>query len=130
MCSRSRAAVTACSTTRGSSSTSPRRWPARPTRGSPRWRPCSPALCGTSIRAVASLGSDADADAATEAAGAAIMLERRLEHAYYGGMADLLGIEDRNERIARRELYRSCSRLDETLVDVAERVVDAVMKES
>jgi hypothetical protein len=45
-------------------------------------------------------------------------------------MADLLGIDDRNERIARRELYRSCSRLGEIVVDVAERVVYAVMKES
>jgi uncharacterized protein len=78
--------------------------------------------------AVASLGSDADG--ATEAADAAITLERRLEHAYYAGMADLLGIDDRNERIARRELYRSCSRLGEIVVDVAERVVYAVMKES
>ena len=39
-------------------------------------------------------------------------------------------VEDRNERIARREIYRSCSRLGETVVDVAERVVYAVMKES
>ena len=78
--------------------------------------------------AVASLGSDADA--ATEAADAAITLERRLEHAYYAGMANLLEVEDRNERIARRELYRSCSRLGETVADVAERVVYAVMKQS
>ena len=77
---------------------------------------------------VASLG--VDADAATEAADAAITLERRLERAYYAGMAELLKIDDRNERIARRELYRSCSRLGETVVDVAERVVYAVMKES
>ena len=67
---------------------------------------------------------------ATAAADAAIASERRLEHAYYAGMADLLRIEDRNERIARRELYRRCSRLGETVVDVAERVVYAVMKES
>ena len=89
-------------------------------------------LLGGALRhidaAVASLGSDADA--ATEAADAAITLERRLEHAYYEGMAALLEVEDRNERIARRELYRSCSRLGETVVDVAERVVYAVMKES
>jgi hypothetical protein len=45
-------------------------------------------------------------------------------------MADLLEIEDRSERIARRALYRGCSRLGETVVDVAERVVYAVMKES
>jgi hypothetical protein len=45
-------------------------------------------------------------------------------------MADLLRIGDRNERIARRELYRRFSQLGETVVDVAERVVYAVMKES
>jgi hypothetical protein len=55
---------------------------------------------------------------------------RRLEYAYHAGMADLLEIEDRSERIARRALYRGCSRLGETVVDVAERVVYAVMKES
>jgi len=30
-------------------------------------------------------------------------------------MADLLEIEDRSERIARRALYRSCFRLGETV---------------
>jgi uncharacterized protein Yka (UPF0111/DUF47 family) len=78
--------------------------------------------------AIACLGRDADQ--ATEAADAAITEERRLEHAYYEGMAALLEVEDRNERIARRELYRSCSRLGETVVDIAERVVYAVMKQS
>jgi uncharacterized protein Yka (UPF0111/DUF47 family) len=89
-------------------------------------------LIGRALRhidmAVARLGSDADE--ATEAADAAIAEERRLEHVYYDGMAALLEVEDRNERIARRELYRSCSRLGETVVDIAERVVYAVMKES
>ena len=79
-------------------------------------------------RAVAGLGSDDDE--ATEAADAAIAQARRLEHVYYEGMAALLEVTDRNERIARRELYRSCSRLGETVVDVAERVVYAVMKQS
>ena len=78
--------------------------------------------------AIAHLGSDADA--ATVAADAAIREERALEHAYYAGMASLLEVGDRNERIARRELYRSCSRLGETVVDVAERVVYAVMKQT
>lgn len=78
--------------------------------------------------AVGALGDDADK--ATEAADAAIREVRRLEHAYYEGMAALLRVGERNERIARRELYRSCSRLGETLVDVAERVIYAVMKES
>jgi uncharacterized protein Yka (UPF0111/DUF47 family) len=79
-------------------------------------------------RAIAGLGSDEDE--ATDAADAAIAHARRLEHVYYEGMAALLEVGDRNERIARRELYRSCSHLGETVVDVAERVVYAVMKQS
>ena len=35
-------------------------------------------------------------------------------------MARLLEVGDRNERIARRELYRSCSRLGENVVGIAE----------
>ena len=46
------------------------------------------------------------------------------------GMAALLEVDDLRERIARRELYRRCSRIGETVVDVAERVVYAVVKES
>ena len=68
-------------------------------------------LLGGAVRqvdaAIASLGSDADR--ATVAADAAISEARRLEGAYYEGRAALLEVEDRNERIARRELYRSCS---------------------
>lgn len=78
-------------------------------------------------RAMAALGSDGDA--ATTAADAAIAKERELERAYYTGMAALLGVSDRSERIARRELYRRCSRMGETVVDVAERVVYAVVKQ-
>lgn len=78
--------------------------------------------------AVAALG--ADGDAAAEHADAAIAEVRGVERTYYEGMAALLETQDRNERIARRELYRSCARLGETLVDVAERVVYAVMKQS
>jgi uncharacterized protein len=78
-------------------------------------------------RAIACLGSDGDE--ATAAADAAIRKERELEHAYYTGMAALLAVGDRSERIARRELYRRCSRIGETVVDVAERVVYAVVKQ-
>jgi uncharacterized protein Yka (UPF0111/DUF47 family) len=78
--------------------------------------------------AVAALA--AEPDTATDAADAAIAGARELERAYYEGMAALLSVPDRNERIARRELYRSCARLGETLVDIAERVVYAVMKQS
>ena len=90
------------------------------------------ALVGAALRqidrAIAGLGSDEDQ--ATEAADAAIAQARRLERVYYEGMAALLEVGERNERIGRRELYRSCSHLGETVVDVAERVVYAVMKQS
>jgi uncharacterized protein len=78
--------------------------------------------------ALAHLSSNGDV--ATQAANAAIRAERRLEHAYYRGMAELLEVDDRSERIARRELYRRCSRIGEMVIDVAERVVYAVVKQS
>jgi uncharacterized protein len=78
--------------------------------------------------AIAQLGSDGEA--VTEAADAAIGAERRLERAYYQGMAALLEVRDMRERIARRELYRRCSRIGEMVIDVAERVVYAVVKQS
>jgi uncharacterized protein Yka (UPF0111/DUF47 family) len=71
-----------------------------------------------------------DKDRATEAADEAIQAERGLKRAYYAGMGDLLEVEDRNERIARRELYRGCSRTGETVVEIAERIVYAVMKQT
>jgi uncharacterized protein Yka (UPF0111/DUF47 family) len=78
--------------------------------------------------ALAQLGSDGDA--AITAADAALEHVRELDHAYYTGMAGLLTVEDRTERIGRRELYRGCARIGETVVDVAERVVYAVVKQS
>jgi uncharacterized protein Yka (UPF0111/DUF47 family) len=71
-----------------------------------------------------------DADRATEAADAAVAAERRLERVYYNGMAALLSVEDRSERISRRELYRQCRQIGETVVEVADRIVYAVVKES
>jgi uncharacterized protein len=67
---------------------------------------------------------------ATVPAQAAIRAERRLEGAYYRGMASLLEVEDMRERISRRELYRRSSRIGDIVVDVAERVVYAVVKQS
>ena len=69
-------------------------------------------------------------DDATIAADGAIATVRQLERAYYDGMAGLLAVDDRTERIARRELYRRCARIGEVVVDVAERVVYAVVKQS
>ena len=89
-------------------------------------------LLGQAVRdidqALAHLGSDDDA--ATEAADAAIKTERGLEHAYYEGMGALLEVENRGERIARRELYRRCARIGELVIDVADRVVYAVVKQN
>lgn len=89
------------------------------------------ALLGKALRhldhALSKLGGDGDL--ATASADAAIAAQQELEVAYYGGMAELLGVDDRTERIARRELYRRCSRIGEAVVDVAERVVYAVVKE-
>lgn len=79
-------------------------------------------------RALAHLGTDHGA--ATEAADEAITAERELERVYYHGMAEVLEVEERSQRIARRELYRRCERIGEMLIDVAERVVYAVIKQS
>ena len=64
------------------------------------------------------------------AADAAIQTERRLEHAYYEGMGTLLELHGRSGRIAYRELYRRCARIGETVINVAERIVCAVLKET
>jgi uncharacterized protein Yka (UPF0111/DUF47 family) len=78
--------------------------------------------------AVAHLG--ADASAATAAADAALATEKRLDPVYQGGMAALLDVDDRAARIGGRELYRRCARIGEPLVEAAERVIYAVVKES
>lgn len=78
--------------------------------------------------AIAQLGSDDDAS--TTAADVAIKTARRLEHVYYAETAKLLEVEDMRERISLRELYRRCDLLSHIVVDVAERVVYAVVKES
>ena len=78
--------------------------------------------------AIGHLGSDDDR--ATAAADAAIKTARRLEHCYYRDTAKLLELEDTRERISRRELYRRCDRISEVVIDVAERIVYAVVKES
>ena len=79
-------------------------------------------------RAIADLGSDGDATSAE--AEEAIRAERRMEHTYYRGMAELLQVESRPERISSRELYRNCARIGDEVVDVAERIIYAVVKES
>ena len=65
-----------------------------------------------------------------DAAEAAIAIERQIGAAYQRRMAELLGVEDRNARIAQRELYRRCSAIGDTIVEVAERIMYAVLKQS
>ena len=67
---------------------------------------------------------------AGEAADAAVKAERGLEKEYRAAMAALLEVDDLREVTARRELYRRCSRLGEAVVEVAERVVYAELKQS
>jgi uncharacterized protein Yka (UPF0111/DUF47 family) len=90
------------------------------------------ALLAAAVRdldeAVARLGPNTGD--ATGAADSAIKQSRRLERVYRTAMARLLEIDDLREVMARRELYRRCSRIGESAVDVAERVLYAAVKES
>ena len=45
-------------------------------------------------------------------------------------MAKLLTVEDLHEVMARRELYRRGARIADAVVDVAERILYAVVKEA
>jgi uncharacterized protein len=89
-------------------------------------------LIGRAMRhideAIAHLGTDGDR--ATAAADAAIAAERELDAVYYRGMAALLDVDERTARIGGRELYRRCARMGDIVVDVAERIVYAVVKQS
>jgi uncharacterized protein Yka (UPF0111/DUF47 family) len=66
---------------------------------------------------------------ATEAADAAVKSQRRLERVYREAASALLAVDDLREVIGRRELYRRLSRVSETLIEVADRVWYATVKE-
>ena len=68
-------------------------------------------------------------DGATERANEALRAERRIEKVYREAMATLLEQDDLREVMARRELYRRLARIGEVVVDVAERVWYAVVRE-
>jgi len=89
-------------------------------------------LLGQAMRhiddAIAHLGTDGDR--ATASADAAIAAEKELDGVYYRGMAALLEVDERARRIAHREIYRRCARIGDIVVDVAERIVYAVVKQS
>jgi uncharacterized protein Yka (UPF0111/DUF47 family) len=66
----------------------------------------------------------------TASADRAIRTARGIERVYRAAMADLLRVDDLREVIARRELYRRGSRIGEAVIDVAERVLYAAVKEA
>ncbi len=67
---------------------------------------------------------------AAEPADAAVKAERHLEKAYRKAMGALAERDDVRAVMGLQELYRRCSRMGETAVDVAERLIYAVIKES
>lgn len=67
---------------------------------------------------------------ATDKANEALRAQRRIEKIYRDAMAGLVETDDLREVISRRELYRRVSRIGEVVVDVAERVWYAVVKEA
>jgi uncharacterized protein Yka (UPF0111/DUF47 family) len=67
--------------------------------------------------------------AATERANEALKAERQIEKIYREAMGALMEVDDVREMGARRELYRRVSRIGQVVVDVAERVWYAVVKE-
>ncbi len=67
---------------------------------------------------------------ATEAADAAVKAQRHLERAYRTAASALIDVDDLREVMARRELYRRISRVSDSVVEVAERVWYATVKEA
>jgi hypothetical protein len=78
--------------------------------------------------AIADLGNSGHR--AMAAADRAIAMAREMQPHYYGGMGVTLGLKGRKNRIGRREIYRRCLAIGDIVIDVAERVVYAVVKES
>ena len=66
---------------------------------------------------------------ATDCADAAIKSQRRLERVYRSSMSALIDEEDLREVMGRRELLRRLARVGDTLVEVAERLWYAAVKE-
>jgi uncharacterized protein Yka (UPF0111/DUF47 family) len=89
-------------------------------------------LLAESLRHIADAVGQVDADCprATAFADAALKAERRLEKAYRAAMGALAELEDLRTVIGRQELYRRCSRMGETAVEVAERLIYAILKEN
>ena len=78
------------------------------------------------VGAVADLARDPDA--ATDAADAAVHRQRGVERAYRRAMSALPEDADIREVVGRRELYRRCARLGDSVEHVAHRIWYAVVK--
>lgn len=79
---------------------------------------------------VGSSEPDGDGQAATDAADQAVKAQRQIERTYRAGMSALLEVADLREVMGRRELYRRFSRIGDDVVEVAERVWYAAVKEA
>jgi hypothetical protein len=66
----------------------------------------------------------------TASADRAIKTARGIERVYRAAMADLLRVDDLREVMARRELYRRGARIGDAVIEVAERVLYAAVKEA
>jgi uncharacterized protein Yka (UPF0111/DUF47 family) len=66
---------------------------------------------------------------ATEAADAVVKSQRRLERVYREAASALLKVDDLREVMGRRELYRRFSRISDILIQAADRVWYATVKE-
>jgi glutamine synthetase adenylyltransferase len=66
---------------------------------------------------------------ATAAGDAAVKTQRQVERVYRKAASALLTVDDLREVIGRRELYRRFSRVSETLIEAADRVWYATVKE-
>lgn len=75
-------------------------------------------------------GLEPGAHGTTSAAERAIKAARRMERVYRRAMGELLALDDLREVIARREIYRRGSRIADAVIDVAERVLYATVKEA
>lgn len=73
--------------------------------------------------------SGEDREHATDAADRAHKAQRQVEKVYRTAMSRLLSVQDLREVMARRELYRRFSRISETVIELADRVWYASVKE-
>jgi len=87
-----------------------------------------PLLVGAAV--ADTIGGIVTVDPSVAAAEATIEVQHRIGDAYYRGMAGLLEERDMRSRIKLRELYRRCARIGEVIMDVAERVMYAIVKQS